>query len=370
MPGLIAIRFPLAIWVVVHHLSGPGNMLHSLTASIPVVQALVGSAWVALGVFFAISGFVLTLRYRTQHWTGVALTRYSVARLARVYPLYLLSLLIVGPIIAQAISSGEVGGPATSAGVLLNYALLLQGWERPPVDWNTPAWSLSCELFFYACFPAIILVLRRLNWRRVLSVMLFAFAVAITVRAFEVPTTIKPFMYAGDFLAGVGAAGIHQILVRRGWGLSGRGYRLWAPAVAGSILLLSMQAQVPFILLDNMLRVALVLLILGLAFGSTALSSPLFMWGGRASYAIYILHIPILWWYKRSTPYLSWPPVDAALLYLALVVAISLVVCRWLEQPAEAYFRRLANLDTRPVSLRRTHAAIAHEPITTIAERS
>jgi peptidoglycan/LPS O-acetylase OafA/YrhL len=45
------------------------------------------------------------------------------------------------------------------------YALLLQGWLGPiPVNWNTPAWSLSCEMFFYLCFPLAAALFHRPNW--------------------------------------------------------------------------------------------------------------------------------------------------------------------------------------------------------------
>jgi peptidoglycan/LPS O-acetylase OafA/YrhL len=203
MPALIGIRFPLAIWVVVHHLSGPGNLLHGIVTAQPLLHALIAPAWVALGVFFAISGFVLTLRYGGEPWSRDRLRRYGIARLARVYPVYLFSLLVIAPIAVGMIRSGETGDVGQTAGILLNYALLLQGWSRPEVDWNTPAWSLSCEMFFYALFPAVVLAVRNVSWARAWGMLLLAFAIGFTIRASGVPTEVKPLIYLSDFLSGI-----------------------------------------------------------------------------------------------------------------------------------------------------------------------
>src|SRR5262245_46469399 len=81
MPALTGIRLPFALWVVAHHISGPGRMLNSVTAASPTLYALIEAAWVALSVFFAISGFVLARRYRTTAWNHDALARFAAARL-------------------------------------------------------------------------------------------------------------------------------------------------------------------------------------------------------------------------------------------------------------------------------------------------
>src|SRR5688500_5072154 len=80
MPALTGIRFPLALWVVGHHLTGTGRMLDPLVRMIPAVSHVMEFAWAALTVFFAISGFVLTRRYRMTVWNGAALRRYAAAR--------------------------------------------------------------------------------------------------------------------------------------------------------------------------------------------------------------------------------------------------------------------------------------------------
>ena len=50
--------------------------------------------------------------------------------------------------------------------------------------WNGPAWSISCAVFFYVCLPAILIVLRKMNWLSRILLALLAWglqAVAIFV---------------------------------------------------------------------------------------------------------------------------------------------------------------------------------------------
>src|SRR2546422_7492426 len=83
-------------------------------------------------------------------------------------PPYLLTLLIVSPFITDYLFPAGRASPAFSekTAQLTIYGLALQVWSKPSVYWNTPAWSLSCELFFYLCFPLIAVCLRE---RRVLK---------------------------------------------------------------------------------------------------------------------------------------------------------------------------------------------------------
>ena len=345
MPALTGIRVPLALWVVVHHISGPGRMLDPVTAASPALYALIDAAWVALSAFFAISGFVLARRYRNTVWSRDALARFAAARFGRIYPVYFLSLLILLPIIAEAMRQDELGSPAERAGLLLNYVLLLQGWHWPSVSWNTPAWSLSCEVFFYACAPIVVLLVRVTSWPRVLATAGLACALPIGMRLLIDPPIPKALLYFGDFLIGVAAAGLYEHCRSRGARLHRVGPWVYGPAFAGGIaLLLSRDALGSFLVFDSGVRIVSALLVFGLACGGgwlvRALSSPIALAGGRASYAIYILHIPVLWWFERWRFDAALPPVYAGMVYVLVVVVLSLVVSRWYEGPANEIVRR------------------------------
>jgi peptidoglycan/LPS O-acetylase OafA/YrhL len=345
MPALTGIRFPLALWVVSHHLTGAGRMLDPLTSANGTVRAAVDAAWVGLSVFFAISGFVLARRYHGTTWNRPALVQYAVARGARVYPVYLLSLLILVPIIGEAMRAGTLGSPRDQIGLLLNHVLLLQGWHRPAVHWNTPAWSLSCEVFFYALFPLAILLVRQATWPRLVATACLAFVVPVALRLWLEPPLPKPPLYFGDFLIGLVAGRLYDRLRASQIPLDRIGPWFYGPACLGGVLLLTYRYDLgSFLAFDAGIRIASAMLVLGLACGGGALwrwlSSSFMTAGGRASYAIYILHIPVLWWFERSELRAALPSLMAGLVYILMVVAMSMVVSRHFEEPVNHILRR------------------------------
>jgi peptidoglycan/LPS O-acetylase OafA/YrhL len=54
---------------------------------------------------------------------------------------------------------------------------------------------------------------------------------------------------------------------------------------------------------------------------------------GKSSYAMYILHVPILWWCLRRSP--EFPP----LAYIAIVIAVSAAVYGLFEEPSNRKLR-------------------------------
>ncbi len=153
--------------------------------------ALTRGGYLAVNIFFILSGFVLARRYRLTEWNRLELARYGMRRFARIYPVYALSLAIMIPYIwsDRLPWTGAIRGPS-KAGVLAEYMLLLQGWAgKLPVNWNTPAWSLSCEVFFYACFPAIMLLLTRRRAVSAACLVLAAWAAGFAVPWLHVPVT-------------------------------------------------------------------------------------------------------------------------------------------------------------------------------------
>jgi peptidoglycan/LPS O-acetylase OafA/YrhL len=317
--------------VILHHLTGRGQALEPAALALPhcMYQFLRGG-YLAVTTFFVLSGFVLSRGYMRTQWTGGNLLRYGVARLARIYPVYLLSLAVIAPFVLADHTPGKV--PYAGA-----YALLLQGWLGSiPVNWNTPAWSLSCEMFFYMAFPLAALLIRRANWRNTLAVAAGACCLTRVLSTLGVPDGVKPLIHLADFVMGIAAACVYDLLSRRARRPAGMWLYLPGCALAAALIAWP-QALPPGVDLNTALRPLNAVLLLGLALGggliARALSSGLAVYLGKSSYAMYILHVPILWWYRR------WSHDFSPVLYIIIVIALSALVYGVFEEPANRYLR-------------------------------
>jgi peptidoglycan/LPS O-acetylase OafA/YrhL len=336
LPALTGLRFLLAFWVILHHLTGPGGALEDWASALPhPMCAFLRGGYLAVATFFVLSGFVLAHGYGTGEWPRERLRRYAVARFARVYPVYALSLLMVAPFIFAYRGPGK-------AGLVANYGLLLQGWTgRQPVGWNTPAWSLSCEVFFYCCFPLIGWLLRAFARPRPLAALAgMACLLPRLLAACGLHDEWKPLVHFADFLMGIAAWVFYSHLRQRGWTRL-TPTCLYIVAGLGSAAVIAWpEVLPPPVDLNSALRPLNALLVAGLAIGSGSiarlLASPVSVYLGKSSYAMYILHIPLVWWARR------WSPGYSASLYLLAVVLIAVLVYRFLEEPANRYIRSKA----------------------------
>ena len=336
----------LALWVILYHLTGPRMMLEGWLHALPAaVQSMVRHGYLAVGAFFVLSGFVLKRSYGTTRWDRRNLIRYGAGRFARIYPTYLLSLLIVSPFIYGYFF--PIGGKAPSlseeAAAIADYGFVLQGWiASPKVHWNTPAWSLSCEFFFYLCFPLLAFLLRRSSVWKMLAAALAAMAIPVALARFGLPAAWKPLYHMGDFLLGTTAAGAYEAIAGSRMRLAREGWWLYTPAaLIGAGVLACAGLVETLVTLNGVFRPVNAALLIGLALGgglpARALSARIAGSLGKASYAMYILHVPILWWWpyqyglRRGL---------SALFYLAAVIVASLLVSEFLEDPANRRIRR------------------------------
>ena len=313
---------------------------------------IVRGGYLAVGTFFVLSGFVLARNYTSSGWTRATLLKYGAGRFARIYPVYLLSLLVVAPFMIAARTPHK-------AALVADYGLVLQGWTGTlPVNWNTPAWSLSCEVFFYLCFPLAAIFLGRMSWRTVWGVTAASCLLPCTMLRLGVPDMWKPVIHFSDFLIGMAASSAYDLARQARGKLEGRGYWLYLPAAVASVVLIVRPAMaLPVMGLNSTLRPLNALLIIGLALDggilARGLSTRVAVYLGKASYSLYILHIPLLWWYKRlGVPWFGGvSPAPLAFLYVAGVVAVSAAVFRLVEEPANRHLRNwfVARLETAPV---------------------
>jgi peptidoglycan/LPS O-acetylase OafA/YrhL len=150
LDALTGLRFFAALAVYCSHMQRPPD-LH------PQLSALLGNGSLGVTCFFVLSGFVLAYTYfdRLRQPSICAIWSYTVARFARIYPVYILVLL---SIIYYFTAWNPPDGWQW-------HVLMLQAWSADlsfAYGLNGAAWSVSVELFLYACFPFLVpLVARR-----------------------------------------------------------------------------------------------------------------------------------------------------------------------------------------------------------------
>lgn len=173
-PAIDGLRAWLAWSVAVSHIvifSGLSN-----TGLGPVFNALAGFAVL---IFIIISGFVISgmIIEKKEPWWP-----YIIRRFFRIFPLYLVLLVVSGYVIPLFIPSEQVANPEFQ---WLAHLALVQGVVPDNVLLNTaiyflpPAWSLSLEWQFYIIAPALVVALSK----RTLIIPTLAGLMVLTVSA-------------------------------------------------------------------------------------------------------------------------------------------------------------------------------------------
>jgi peptidoglycan/LPS O-acetylase OafA/YrhL len=346
LPALTGLRFVLAAWVMLHHLAGPGMMLGTAFSALPApLRALATGGYLAVQTFFLLSGFVLARNYAATRWNRSSLIRYWSARFARIYPTYLLSLAIVAYFIGRFLARPTVSATG-KASALFDYAFLLQGWRNGGgTGWNTPAWSLSCELFFYLCLPAVLPAIWRARSRMLAAIVVVSFIAPIVLARLNVPYYWKPVHHFADFTMGIAAARVFELLELRP-AKRRLAPRFYLPAMAIGALLIAWPHLLKGTSLDlnSALRPLNAVALIGLALGGGAvakmLSAKVVDYLGQVSYSMYILHVPLLWWYGNGgVERFHLPPGIAALVFGGIVIAAAILSYELVEKPANRWIR-------------------------------
>ena len=144
LTALTGLRCFAAINIVLFHFSNP--LWFGWLA--PIVNA----GYASVSFFILLSGFVLAYNYAGRaRQRKLDHVRFWQARFTRLYPIYLLSLLMAFQVVPLEYAAHSHGMFWT--GMVLT-PLLLQGWIPPVATFlNTPAWTMSSESFYYVLFP-------------------------------------------------------------------------------------------------------------------------------------------------------------------------------------------------------------------------
>src|SRR5215475_4205697 len=142
--ALTGLRTFAAVNIVFFHFSNPQWF--------GIFAPIVNAGFASVSYFILLSGYVLAYNYGARARAGqLDVWRFYKARFTRLYPIYLLSLILAWRMIPVEYGAHSHGMFWT--GMVLA-PLLLQGWIPEIATFlNTPAWTMSAESFYYLLFP-------------------------------------------------------------------------------------------------------------------------------------------------------------------------------------------------------------------------
>jgi peptidoglycan/LPS O-acetylase OafA/YrhL len=331
--SLTFLRFAAAVVVLFFHYG-------QQTWLVSVASPFIISGPPMVTFFFTLSGFVMLVSHIHKPHD---LRRFYVSRAARIFPIYYVALFLTASLV--------LGYGLNDKYSYLLSLFFLQSWIPPyPTAMNTPAWSLSVEVFFYLSFPLMLHLIRKYQPRTshliVLSLVVYLVSQVLLSQLLLPPISQDnpalahdllnyfPLSHLCSFLMGM-TGGV--IYVRNQQRFGQRGTRSYIVLLAASALVYFLLQHPAF--LQNLLGVPLayassfytwlaLLLILSVAYADNAitrfLASKPMVFCGDISLSVYILQKPIHILYRDYLEaQLGLGPDGNFYAYCALLIAIS-----------------------------------------------
>ncbi len=343
---LTSLRFVFAFIVFLSHLTflstSENNLLQWLYDSIFY------EGYIGVSFFFMLSGFILSHAYQDKFLNNtVDSKRFYLARMARIYPLHIFTLLIAIPLELWDL---QLNSSQITAGVLQLF--LLHAWypqDAVYFSFNGPAWSLSVEAFLYILFPFIILPSARLSRKKLQGILLTSVLSIVLLMMVVNPSWgywlfyISPAPRLVDFLIGIA---VYQYVNGGNIKWLKKSY-MEILAVIALVLFFTFHKWVPGVYRYSAYYWIPMAFILSVFFQqrgmvSRLLSSNLAFWLGQISFSFYLFHQLIyrytLWWVTSYTIV-----IDDLLLAVAILIAsiaVAALSYRYIEVPSNRWLRK------------------------------
>lgn len=364
---LTGLRIVAALLVVLFHMRG--NLRVAFPDLADAAWPVLDSGLLGVDLFFALSGFVLTINYIDA--VGVRLTRSGTARflwarIARIWPAYVVTLIVAGlwhaglPVIGW---QDPVPVRDLSALSFLRQFGLVVLWNEPSYErltWNGPAWSVSAEALAYLAFPVLALLLFRLDRAvRARSLVWLGVSVLVPLMILGAIDLYGPYVWlirlAGAFVAG----SLAGLAVRKVWAhVDDHRHRSWpavltwlsTAAILGT-LYASYEIGRPAARILAVLFFPLLLIGLSLSRSGIArlLATRPLVFGGRISYSVYLTHMLLViepFWALQT----RWPDslADDTVAAKSYFLAVPVLACftgwllwRFVEEPVQRRMRTM-----------------------------
>ncbi|HEY4114147.1 MAG TPA: acyltransferase [Rhizomicrobium sp.] len=324
-----------------------------------------GYLWVEF--FFALSGFILIHVYAPR---AFRYTEFLKARLARLYPLHLATLLVMLAMVIFFRWLAAIGGytsiydlpayhPYTSFWSFIGNLFLVQAWHLfPRLSWNGVSWFLSVLWFLCLIFPGYLWIARGTWWRGVLLVLAGSAILWWLIHwsphvGLDITYDWGILRGIADFGIGVGLAVLYRELKPLGHALSTHWHSLAQALVFATFLYAIYHTGWSHTPKDYWVVPPLMTLLFVLAFDRGALAwvlqTPLFRLLGEWSFAIYMGQTTFLQLLRvfearvYPNPAPSWTEAIHILepvVLLLCCVAWGAALYYWVEVPAGNWLKR------------------------------
>lgn len=371
--SLTGLRGVAAVYVVIFHFLIGQQFTNPLTT-------LLAHGYLAVDIFFVLSGFVMTLTYNHLFDRGYSLSGYAKflgKRIARVYPLY-----FVGSLCAFfLIRAGLLDAPHLKLQVALLWnVFMVQAWGITE-SLDGPGWSISAEWAAYLLFPVFLLLLierRRGRWLALLSSV--GALILLTVLPVSHAHAVAPAALLdihdsryglpvvrclSEFILGMLAYKSSTMPCVNCFAARGRVH----DALALSVVLLLMLPYTD-LLIASLIPPLLVGLASGRSVTARVLSSKPLGTAGRYSFSIYMVHTllyGVLGWihHRINSAGLHHGQTFAALAGISLTIPLSALAYQLIEKPGRSLIRNLTERDKvtpQPSSILGSPCALANLP--------
>jgi peptidoglycan/LPS O-acetylase OafA/YrhL len=178
--SLDGLRGIAALGVMIFHFDHFFLPQAALTGMFPFMRPILDHAYLGVDLFFLMSGFVMAHVYGQKlssnwraHWRDFAIMRF-----ARIYPLFLLTMLVM--VVTHALAHMPLSWISFSSRSLALHFLLLQVWVG--LSWNYPSWSISAEAAAYVYFVFSAGALLSGRYPRFIAAICVAVLVALCIK--------------------------------------------------------------------------------------------------------------------------------------------------------------------------------------------
>lgn len=308
-------------------------------------------------LFFVISGFIMVFVYRNKiKKAQIGFTDFVKKRLLRFYPLMVFALFCV--LFLQLIHLKMTGVFFAYKDIYDNSVLsflfnllCLQGTTLVASSFNAPSWYLSIVLVMYVLFYIATYTAGRRNMENVSYMGLLLLGIVIAVKGHE--TVFLNCRGLIGFFAGCLTCTFCECInrqeKRKQQAVTGIVFAVFAGVTATGIVfghkVFAPDPQVVLIY-EMVLWPSLVVLAVNMKLLRMVLKNPLFLFLGKISFSMYLIHFPVMVLLENLNLWFSWnlnyTSKKVCLLYVAVMMVLS-VLCYYFAE--RKLTKRLAGAD-------------------------